>query len=364
MIQAPDYKAIQSKLFDSRPVDPEELAITKASVSDHIRQLNFVSFSGGKDSTVVLQLVLSAFEKTGTGRKLYIITADTMMEIPYFNTYVESARNRLRQYIGRRGLNAEVVTVKPIPKNSFWVSVIGKGYPAASMGFRWCTGILKIAPIENFIKASTAGHDDYMVFVGVRSAESALRAKIYTQKDYKPHHFAPILNWSSHDVWEYLLTELCPWGDDHAELVQVYKNSSDECVYGEAQGVCIGNARYGCWACPLQKSSQLDMIGRNTNDSRYQELKRFKELLIGMAASRHCRSKIRRNGDPGCGPFLVEVRKKLLCELKHIETVTGWELITKEEELLIKFHWDQDLAVHDKTAYIKPTEPLFECEAT
>jgi DNA sulfur modification protein DndC len=315
-----------------------------SEIQARTRTVNIVSFSGGKDSSVVLQLVLAAL--AGTGKKLYIVTADTLMEIPYFQAYVDRVRASLQSFIDRGGINAEIITVRPDIRYSFWVSVLGKGYPAAHMGFRWCTGHLKIDPIVKFTKTVTAGKD-FTVFVGVRSAESELRAKIYKQKDYKPNHYAPILDWSSHDVWEFLLTEPCPWGD-HSELVQVYRYSSDECVYGEKQGVCVGNARYGCWACPLQKHNQLDMIGANTNDAkRYRHLKRFKGMLVGAANKTGYRSRIRRNGSDGCGPFLVEIRKRLYGELKKLESGTGWKLITPEEESLIFEHWETDSGVHN-----------------
>lgn len=316
-----------------------------------LSDINLASFSGGKDSTTVLQLVMAAM--AGSQQKLYIVTADTLMEIPFFQEYVEGVKIRLLEYIRREGINAELVTVKPEPKDSFWVSVLGKGYPAAHMGFRWCTGKLKIDPIRKFTRAATDGRE-YTVFVGVRAAESELRARIYKQKNYKPRHFAPILDWSAHDVWEYLLTAPCPWGD-HAELVKVYKYSSDECVYGEAQGVCVGNARYGCWACPLQKSSQLDMIGMHTGDERYRALKRFKGNLVGMANKTAYRSRIRRNGQIGAGPFLVEIRQRLLADLKQIEAETGWSLITAEEEAEILAHWNIDADIHNVP---DPTQPL------
>lgn len=316
------------------------LSDMKAWLSD----INLVSFSGGKDSTTVLQLVLAALNDTG--KKLYIVTADTLMEIPYFQQYVDSVRGRIGAYIERAGLNAEIVTVRPAIKDSFWVSVLGKGYPAAHMGFRWCTGKLKIDPISKFTRKITKGKQ-FSVFVGVRAAESPLRARIYKQKNYKPHHFAPILNWSSHDVWEYLLTEPCPWGDDHSQIVQVYRYSSDECVYGEAQGVCVGNARYGCWPCPLQASAQLDMIAFHTGDDRYKTLKRYKQLLVKCANNPVYRSRIRRNGTDGLGPFLVKYRERLLRDLEMVEEQTGWRLITPEEEAEIMKHWVADHTIHN-----------------
>lgn len=316
---------------------------TLDEIKNRLSDVNLVSFSGGKDSTVVLQLVFSALDD----RKLFIVTADTFMEIPYFQGYLERTRNRIQDYINREAINAELITVKPEIKDTFWVSVLGKGYPAAHMGFRWCTGKLKIDPIKKFTRSVTCDKE-FTVFVGVRAAESQLRAKIYKAKDYKPHHYAAILDWTAHDVWEYLLTQPCPWAESHRELIDVYKYSSDECVYGEAQGVCVGNARYGCWACPLQRESQLEMVGFHTNDEeRYRLLKEYKKLLVCVANEPGYRSKIRRNGTKGTGPFLVEVRKILFDKLKDVERKTGWPLITCEEEACIKEHWEYDELKHN-----------------
>ncbi|MFA4904434.1 MAG: phosphoadenosine phosphosulfate reductase family protein, partial [Desulfobaccales bacterium] len=249
-------------------------------IHQQLRDINIVSFSGGKDSSVMLQQIIQAIGNSN--KKLYIITSDTLMEIPYFKTYLDRTRKLIQNYIQVSHLNAEMIMVYPELTNSFWVSVLGMGYPAAHMGFRWCTGKLKIDPIKNYIKQITTGKQ-FTVFVGVRSSESALRARIYKKKNYAPNHYAPILDWTAHDVWECLMTEPCPWGD-HAELINVYKYSSDECVYGEKAGVCVGNARYGCWACPLQKSTQLELIGFHTNDvKRYNALKDFKEVLVNTA---------------------------------------------------------------------------------
>ncbi len=318
------------------------ISVIIEEIKSRLNDINIVSYSGGKDSSVVLDIVFEAIQ--GTGKKLLIITADTLMEIPYFQQYVDAVRKQLSDHIESIGMDAEVVTVTPKPKDSFWVGVLGKGYPAAHMGFRWCTGKLKIDPITQFTKKAVSGHS-FTVFVGVRAAESPLRARIYKKKDYKPNHYAPILDWSSADVWEHLMSKPSPWSD-HSKLIEVYRYSSDECVYGEKEGVCVGNARYGCWACPLQRSGQLDMISYHTKDDRYQLLRAYKETLVGMANERSLRSVIRRNGSAGAGPFLVKVRKRLFDDLKQLERRTEWQLITPEEEKEIFKHWKADELKH------------------
>jgi DNA sulfur modification protein DndC len=320
-----------------------------AEIKDRLRDVNIVSFSGGKDSTIVLHLVLNALREfmaaEGGAPPLYIVTSDTLMEIPFYQEYVDRIRRQIKDYVDAACIDAEIITVRPDLSLTFWVCVLGKGYPAAHMGFRWCTGVLKVDPIERFTKTITEGKD-YTVFIGVRRAESELRAKIYKKKDYKPNHYAPILDWQNQDVWTYLLTEPCLWGS-HEELVKVYRYSSDECVYGEKQGVCIGNARYGCWACPLQRSTQLNMIGYHTGDPRYRLLREYKETLVNMANNTAYRSRIRRNGEEGAGPFLVKIRKQLYSALKRLEDKTQWPLISRGEEEIIFDYWTTEDDIHN-----------------
>lgn len=90
------------------------------------------------------------------------------------------------------------------------------------------------------------------------------------------------------------------------------------------------------------------MIGFHTNDQdRYLKLREYKRLLVSAANETAFRSKIRRNGTEGTGPFLVEVRKALFGKLKEVESATGWRLITPEEEACIREHWMIDESVHD-----------------
>lgn len=113
----------------------------------------------------------------------------------------------------------------------------------------------------------------------------------------------------------------------------------------------------GAGPCPLQKVSQLDMIGYHTKDEkRYRKLKEYKLLLTSLASQESYRSKIRRNGDDGLGPFLVEVRKVLLRRLKETEDATGWRLITTEEEAYIHEHWTKDRDIHNVAP--DPTQPM------
>ena len=114
-----------------------------------------VGFSGGKDSTLTLQLVWEAIEglpKDQVNHNIYVITTDTLVETPAVRQYIlENIENINRAArTSNLPINAQLLT--PLFEDSFWVNLIGKGYPAPSRMFRWCTERLKIAPVDRFIK--------------------------------------------------------------------------------------------------------------------------------------------------------------------------------------------------------------------
>ena len=57
---------------------------------------------------------------------------------------------------------------------------------------------------------------------------------------------------------------------------------------------------------------------------------------------RECRSKTRRNGQPGLGPLTLETRRRLLDELLSLRAQTGQPLISDHEVRLIREQWEKD----------------------
>ena len=113
-----------------------------------------VGYSGGKDSTVVVQLIFEALcemEKEELHKKVYVISSDTLVETPLIINSINQTLRRIQDEALSRNLPIETHKVKPIIKNSFWVNIIGKGYPNPNQKFRWCTDRLKIDPANQFI---------------------------------------------------------------------------------------------------------------------------------------------------------------------------------------------------------------------
>ncbi len=139
-----------------------------------------IGYSGGKDSTAVLQLVWYALadlpieERT---KPVYVLTSDTLVETPVIVDYINQTLSRINEAADEQRLPFRAHKVKPKLEDTFWVNMIGKGYPAPYTRFRWCTDRLKINPANTFILNTVTKYGEAIVVLGVRKAESSTRAQ-------------------------------------------------------------------------------------------------------------------------------------------------------------------------------------------
>src|SRR5438105_232293 len=75
-----------------------------------------------------------------------------------------------------QGMPVEPHKLTPEVEDSFWVNLIGKGYPAPRLKFRWCTERLKIRPSNRFIRDVVRQSGEAILVLGTRKAESQVRA--------------------------------------------------------------------------------------------------------------------------------------------------------------------------------------------
>ena len=113
-----------------------------------------VGYSGGKDSTAVLQLLwnaLAALPPAALTKPVYVIASDTGVETPLISDLLGRNMSRLQRAADEANLPIQARIVRPNLADSFWVNLIGRGYPAPTAKFRWCTDRLKIRPANIFI---------------------------------------------------------------------------------------------------------------------------------------------------------------------------------------------------------------------
>ena len=140
-----------------------------------------VGFSGGKDSTVVTQLVYHAVATLPQDQKkkpVFVISSDTLVETPMVTNLISGTLERLGKQAKKNGLPISGHMVYPKTGETFWVNLIGKGYPAPTTQFRWCTERMKITPVSDFIKAKVSEYGEVVIILGSRSQESATRAHV------------------------------------------------------------------------------------------------------------------------------------------------------------------------------------------
>ena len=217
-----------------------------------------IGYSGGKDSTIVLHLVVEAAKKFKVKNTVYVIYADTLIEHPLLRKETLNALESLRTY-SENELNGVIKTVvlKPAEGEDFISLMVLRGYPAPSHRFRWCMDRLKIKPFRRFIR-SIGKHVEVS---GVRLKESFERSR-NIKKNYNGQYIMqlrnkivvmPILDWSEQDVFEFLRTHRRWDGKSYLYLLKLYR------VKQESSFSCFlpSDVRFGCWVCTVVKDDKM-----------------------------------------------------------------------------------------------------------
>ena len=227
-----------------------------------------IGYSGGKDSSCVLQLVWYSLRTLPTeklNKEVYVISSDTLVETPAVVNQLDQTLKTIQEAATKERLPFRVHKVTPEIKDTFWVNMIGRGLPAPYTNFRWCTDRMKIAPTTSFIKQKVADYGEVMILLGSRRTESFSRGQVMNNRRDKGRYlswhndianalvFTPIEDWKTDEVWEYLMAVPSPWGGRNDAIVTMYRNAqAGECplVIDKSTPSC-GGGRFGCWTCTV-----------------------------------------------------------------------------------------------------------------
>ncbi|WP_435947070.1 phosphoadenosine phosphosulfate reductase domain-containing protein [Dryocola sp. BD586] len=139
-----------------------------------------IGYSGGKDSTAILQLVWQALSELAAEKKahkkVHVISTDTLVENPIVALWVTRSLKQMEAAVNEQDIPLTPHRLTPAVNDRFWVNLIGRGYPAPRYKFRWCTDRLKISPSNNFIKGVVQKNGEAILVLGTRKAESNARA--------------------------------------------------------------------------------------------------------------------------------------------------------------------------------------------
>ncbi|MGH9890729.1 MAG: DNA phosphorothioation system sulfurtransferase DndC [bacterium] len=315
-----------------------------------------VGFSGGKDSTMLASLVFDAALSVPPAERtkpISVVCTDTRVEIPAIADMVEGTLDRMRKCSQQHNLNIDANLLKPTIEESFWVNIIGRGYPPPNRVFRWCTQRLKIDPVTVFVQQRLGHWGEAILHLGARRAESSTRAQTMagreTRNGLRRHPDLPRV-WVSNpiefltteDIWAYLLQKPNPWGSDNRPLYKLYASASNgECpIQIDTSTPSCGNSRFGCWTCTVVERDKASEGLLASGDERMEKLIEFREtLLFYREPANGKRDNRRMNGNDGPGPLLISARRELLAKLLALQEETHLQLISPEELLLIQQMW-------------------------
>ena len=351
-----------------------------------------IGYSGGKDSTLLVQLVFEMLLDLAPGdrtRPVHILCNDTLVESPILMAYIDKMLARLQAAAENLHLPIVVVKTTPDPEQTFWVNLIGRGYPAPTRMFRWCTDRMKIAPTSNYIRSKISEKGEVILLLGVRRAESANRAVTMNRHPnvagsrlnaHDDLHgcmvFRPLIDMTTEDVWLLLLQRNAPWGGSHRDLVTLYRNAEGgECplIIDKAQAPSCGtsSSRFGCWTCTVVEK---DRSMEGFIEAGFESMEPLMEFRDWLAKFRNERSKrmierrdgrivLMGDGNTVAGPFTLEARQEILDRLLAVQKEVGMPLISVDELARIRALWAED-AVEEAKRHLKQCEQLRERDQT
>ncbi|MEG4046817.1 DNA phosphorothioation system sulfurtransferase DndC [Microcoleus sp. Pol17_C1] len=262
-----------------------------------------LGYSGGKDSTAVVQLIWYAIAELPPEKrtkKIYVITTDTLVENPIVSTWVRQSLKQMKSAAIKQQLPIEPHMLYPDVKDTFWVNLMGKGYPAPRHGFRWCTERLKILPSNRFVRDMVRINGEVILILGTRKAESIKRAvsmekheigrmsdrlndksssikSLLYQSPSLPNSliYSPIEDWRTDEVWIFLNQWPNPWENSNKDLFTMYRGATadNECpLVVDTSTPSCGSSRFGCWVCTMvSQDKSMEAMIQNDEEKEWMQ---------------------------------------------------------------------------------------------
>ncbi len=336
-------------VFKARTLKDIYEEIKKLYLSDNRPWI--IGFSGGKDSTCMAQLVWTAITQLPAEKlhkKIYIIGCDTLVESPKIVERLKNSLSNMQSQAEEQHIPIQTSMVKPDLEDTFWVCLLGRGYPAPSNSFRWCTERLKIKNADRFIIEKVSQYGEAIVLLGTRKDESGTRQQLMNLYEVKgsllnrhakfaqTYMYCPLKDFLTEDVWNFLLQNKNPWGENNRDLLTMYQeaNASECPLVVDTSTPSCGGGRFGCWTCTVvTRDKSMDSLLEGGEDwleplaEIREELKRTQEPEVKLLVRDHKR----RNGkvmfcfpkkegdDTSAGPYTLEYRKTFLEKLLNAQ---------------------------------------------
>ncbi|MFN6571804.1 DNA phosphorothioation system sulfurtransferase DndC [Dendronalium sp. ChiSLP03b] len=289
-----------------QPENKEQQTRTVAELVDYIQALTteiqelycldqipwVVGYSGGKDSTATLQLVwnaIAALPEEKRTKPVHVITTDTLVENPVVSVWVRNSLEQMKVAAKEQEMPIQAHLLYPAVRDTFWVNLIGKGYPAPRNRMRWCTERLKIKPTDSFIREVIQANGEVILVLGTRKTESVKRAvtmakhrewRVRDRMNANPNRpnsliYLPIEDWRTDEVWIYLNQWQNPWGYSNKDLFSMYRGATadNECpLVVDTSTPSCGDSRFGCWVCTIvNKDKSMEAMIQNDEEKEWMQ---------------------------------------------------------------------------------------------
>ncbi len=216
---------VKANIEHLRIIEREAVEFIKRTWKEHNLPMG-VSFSGGKDSMATLLLAI----ESGVEFKTFFL--NTGIELP---ETVEHVKEVEKKY----GISIDRISAD----DAFWKALPVFGPPGRD--YRWCCKVCKLGPTTRYILEHYPS--GLLTLVGQRRYESEERMKKgrVWKNEWVPNQLSasPIQNWSSLEVWLYLL----------------WKNAPINIWYKR------GLTRIGCYLCPSSDLADFEVIKMHSN---------------------------------------------------------------------------------------------------
>ena len=318
-----------------------------------------IGYSGGKDSTVVLNAAIEAMNRsiqTGaieSDHPLVVITVDTLLEPEPIQCYIPHSHNAIRKHCMELGVNLQMQIVTPPFHQQLMILYANaqKLFATASSGrsadcsliWKVDTSIRALKEIKSKLPLKYRERA-WISASGSRSSESVRRSNSMSKIGVKSYHagalvkdiknsegspkgkvfrFAPISDWSTSDVISYLTNagvepiskrvvgrHIAAFKQNFGLLLAIYGEGSNEVCEVVAmdddnkaeQKGCGKVARFGCVTCGLvsENHSAIESF-QYPRWSRFGDAtRRFRDYLTRISDDISCRAYHARAYDPSC----------------------------------------------------------------
>ena len=382
LTEKPPESIMSDKVVENNSMDDMQKLVAQVSdeyLNDTQAYPWVVAFSGGKDSTLIAHLVFEALLRlppTLRIRPVYFVSNDTLVESPLVVTHMKTVLAQIQNAADILGLPITTKVTTPAAAQTFWVLLIGKGYPSPNRNMRWCTDRLKIQPTSQFILDRVQASGAAIIVLGVRKSESAARKAVIesyqnlAESNLTPHGslagafvYRPIVDLSTDEVWEILASHKPPWGGQHRQLIQLYRDAAGgECPIvlsqEEAPGCGTNSSRFGCWTCTVVDKDKSLQGFVDVGKTQFLPLLEFRDWLVEIRNNPEYRQAERRNGQIQYvngkhipGPFTITTRKMILDRLLEMQAQYGEMLISPAEIEAIRAIWTEDIITKGERHY-------------